>query len=126
MGFTALMAAAFHTFNYRQGLDAVFFWAVLQIPSQTPFTTCEGRDTSHAFVVTLATLGLFYIAFLHFDVRGEAQGEPVEDEDAPVTAQMLPGDDPEKMKEAKVEDVEVPPVDIVPEHKAGEEEDGQK
>eukprot|EP00662_Eupelagonemidae_sp_cell21_P002074 gene2074-36125_t len=26
MGFTALLGAAFHTYDYKQGLDAVFFW----------------------------------------------------------------------------------------------------
>eukprot|EP00662_Eupelagonemidae_sp_cell21_P002073 gene2073-36124_t len=43
MGFTALLGAAFHTYDYKQGLDAVFFWACLQLATQTPFTTCEGK-----------------------------------------------------------------------------------
>merc|ERR1719262_2121287 len=64
MGFTALLGAAFHTYDYKQGLDAVFFWACLQLATQTPFTTCEVKGEFNAFVVTLATLGLFYLAYL--------------------------------------------------------------
>eukprot|EP00662_Eupelagonemidae_sp_cell21_P027005 gene27005-8773_t len=50
MGFTALLGAAFHTYDYKQGLDAVFFWACLQLATQTPFTTCEGKGSFLAFV----------------------------------------------------------------------------
>lgn len=99
MGLTALLGVAFHTFDYKQGLDAVFFWTCLQLASQTPFTTCEVPGSFHAFVVTLGTLGLFYLGYLHLDARGDAKGEPVAEEDEPqAVAQQDAVADPEKAK----------------------------
>lgn len=80
MGLTALLGATFHTFEYKHGLDAVFFWACLQLASQTPFTSCEGLGDFKTFVITVATFGLFGLCYFHMDARGDAKGEPCLDE----------------------------------------------
>eukprot|EP00756_Hemistasia_phaeocysticola_P029626 Hpha_TRINITY_DN16241_c7_g8::TRINITY_DN16241_c7_g8_i1::g.12279::m.12279 len=58
--------------QYKEGLNFVYFTALLQFPAITPFTTCESKDSANRLVLVPCLMGLLVIAFQHITRRGFA------------------------------------------------------
>eukprot|EP01062_Namystynia_karyoxenos_P056255 TRINITY_DN47224_c0_g1_i1.p1 TRINITY_DN47224_c0_g1~~TRINITY_DN47224_c0_g1_i1.p1 ORF type:complete len:701 (+),score=226.03 TRINITY_DN47224_c0_g1_i1:115-2103(+) len=55
---------------FREGLNFVYFAALLQIPMITPFTTCEDSGSANKLVLLLCLMALVALVFQHVTRRG--------------------------------------------------------